>query len=129
MRVLIPIALLLASKVGFSQDYDSVKTYILETLTFEAVQFEHDTLQNFYRSNPAATTEEVLSRMNGLSLIRRGPYGQEPVVHSLQNGQINVTIDGMRIFGACTDRMDPVTIYLEPQNLSFIRTMTGTQGA
>src|SRR5690606_32905015 len=27
------------------------------------------------------------------------------------------SIDGMRIFGACTDRMDPISSYVEPNNL------------
>jgi iron complex outermembrane receptor protein len=35
-------------------------------------------------------------------------------------GQVNVVIDGMKFFGACTDKMDPVTIYTEPVNLKSV---------
>ena len=50
----------------------------------------------------SSTTENILSRMQGVTLIRRGAYGQEPMFRGLSNGQLNVTIDGMKVFGACT---------------------------
>jgi iron complex outermembrane receptor protein len=40
-----------------------------------------------------------------------------------------VTIDGMRIFGACTDKMDPVTSYLESNTLSSIDIKSGQEGS
>nr|WP_258928854.1 hypothetical protein [Flavobacterium davisii] len=39
-----------------------------------------------------------------------------------------ITIDGMHIFGACTDKMDPVTSYLEINNLATIDIKSGQQG-
>ena len=44
----------------------------------------------------------------------------EPALRSFSGGQVNMVIDGMKIFGACTDKMDPVTIYTEPVNLKSI---------
>ncbi|MCC6768010.1 MAG: TonB-dependent receptor [Bacteroidia bacterium] len=76
---------------------------------------------NFYQSGKLAGTEELLSRMSGVSLIRRGAFGMEPVLRNYSGGQINTTIDGMKIYGACTDRMDPVSIYIEPVNLHSIQ--------
>lgn len=118
-----------AAYLALAQQGDSLRTQVLEEIVFEGVKPEGDTLQNFYRSNAAATTETILSRMKGVTLIRRGAYGQEPVFRGLSGGQLNVNIDGMKIFGACTDKMDPVTIYVEPQNLSAIQAMLGTQGS
>jgi iron complex outermembrane receptor protein len=66
------------------------------------------------------STEDVLSGTNGVNLIRRGNFAQEPTIRGLNAGQINMTIDGMAIFGACTDRMDPVSSYIEPNNLQSI---------
>jgi iron complex outermembrane receptor protein len=39
--------------------------------------------------------------------------------------RISVTIDGMKIFCACTDRMDPVTSYVETGNLNKINISSG----
>jgi iron complex outermembrane receptor protein len=83
---------------------------------------------NFYKTNKLSTTEEILARMMGVSLIKRGAYGMEPVLRVYSAGQINLTINGMRIYGACTDKMDPVTIYIEPNNLENIRVSHGAAG-
>jgi iron complex outermembrane receptor protein len=63
------------------------------------------------------STEEHLEQIKGLSLVRRGNYAAEPSFRGLNANQTSVTIDGMKIFGACTDRMDPVSSYVAPDNL------------
>ena len=83
---------------------------------------------NFYQSSMLSGTEDILSRVEGVSLIRRGPIGMEPVLRGFSSGQINVVIDGMKIFGACTDKMDPATIYTEPVNLKSIDIRYGGDG-
>ncbi|WP_170123377.1 TonB-dependent receptor domain-containing protein [Pedobacter nutrimenti] len=83
----------------------------------------------FYQSSMLASTEDILARIEGVNLIRRGPVGMEPVLRGFSAGQINVVIDGMRIFGACTDKMDPVTIYTEPVNLKSIDIRYGGDGS
>lgn len=80
----------------------------------------------FYRSNEASSLESTLSRLDGISLIRRGAYAQEPQINGFSGGQVNITIDGMRLFGACTDKMDPVTSYVEPLNLESISLSKGS---
>ena len=84
---------------------------------------------DFHKSSRLATTEDILARMPGVNLIRRGAFGMEPVLRNYNSGQTNVTIDGMRIYGACTDKMDPVSIYLEPINLQAIQVSHGAAGA
>jgi len=75
-------------------------------------------------SNTAAgvqtPTDGILSTMQGITLIRRGNFAPEVMLHGLSDGQINVTLDGMKIFGACTDHMDPSSSYIEPNNLQSI---------
>jgi iron complex outermembrane recepter protein len=128
MKSLSFIICLLASGVTVLAQ-DTLKTHYLSEVLVLSVQTESDTLQNFYRANQSANTEDILSRMNGVYLIRRSAYGQEPVIRGMSGGQINVTIDGMRMFSACTDKMDPVTIYVEPQNLKSIDAALGTNGS
>lgn len=76
------------------------------------------------RNNVLVPTDRVLEATQGISMIRRGNFAMEPVIRSQSNGQISVTIDGMRIFGACTDRMDPVSSYIEPNNLGSLSVST-----
>jgi iron complex outermembrane receptor protein len=83
----------------------------------------------FYRSNKLASTEDILARMQGVNLIKRGAYGLEPTLRGFGSGQTNLMIDGMRMYGACTDKMDPVSIYIEPINLKSIQVKHGATGA
>lgn len=107
---------------------DTLPTRLLSSITIQASR-EADTLQRFLLANKAMTTEEMLAKLQGVSLIRRGSYGQEPMIQGMSSGQLNVTIDGMKMFGACTDKMDPVSIYIEPQNLQSIAVQPGAQGS
>ena len=71
------------------------------------------------------STEKVLQSVPGVNMIRRGNFAQEPTIRGLNGAQINVTIDGMMVFGACTDKMDPVSSYIEPNNLQSIAVSYG----
>ena len=84
---------------------------------------------DFYRTNHFATLDNINARLNGMALIKRGAYAQEPQLNGFSGGQLNVTIDGMRMFGACTDKMDPITSYIEPTNLKSIAINQGTNGS
>lgn len=72
-----------------------------------------------------AATDQLLESIAGVSMIRRGSYAWEPTIRGLNAGQINMTISGMAIFGACTDRMDPASSYVEPNNLQSISVSYG----
>lgn len=64
--------------------------------------------------------DETLTKITGVTLIKRGNYAAEPVFRGLNGGQMSLTIDGMRIFSACTDKMDPVSSYVASNNLASI---------
>lgn len=114
---------------GQASPNDSLPLRILSEVMIQGVNVEDDKRLLFFKRSQSNTTEDILCHMSGVNLVRRGAYGQEPVIRGLSAGQINVTIDGMRMFGACTDRMDPVSIYVEPQNLNRINVAAGTTGS
>lgn len=82
-----------------------------------------------HESNISNSLEDYLEREAGVGLIKRGAYGWEPILGNMLSERSVVTIDGMRIFGACTDKMDPVTSYVETNNISQIEVYTGQEGA
>jgi iron complex outermembrane receptor protein len=109
---------------------DSIlKTYNLNEVCVCDQTNENTQTFNFYRSNKLASIDEILARMQGVNLIKRGAYGLEPTLRNFSSGQTNLTIDGMRMYGACTDKMDPVSIYIEPLNLKAIQVTHGAAGA
>lgn len=75
-----------------------------------------------------ASIDEHLSQLSGVNLVRRGAYAWEPVVNNMSVERVSTTIDGMKIFYACTDKMDPVTSYVESGNLRSILLNSGLNG-
>ena len=75
-----------------------------------------------------ASIDEHLGVLRHVNLVRRGSYAWEPVVNNMQMERLSTTIDGMKIFYACTDKMDPVTSYVESGNLQSISLNSGLDG-
>lgn len=82
-----------------------------------------------YSLNRFSATDALLEKNSRISLIKRGNFAFEPVLNGMASDRINLTIDGMKIFGACTDKMDPVTSYVEPNNLKSVAVQHGAAGS
>ncbi len=108
-----------------SLNTDTSRTIMLQEVivSSKANSRQHD-LFNYYKVNKAATTEDIMARLPELSLVRRGSYGMEPVIRGFNSNQVNLLLNGMKIHGACTDKMDPASIYIEPVNLNSIELQT-----
>ncbi|MEZ4971066.1 MAG: TonB-dependent receptor [Flavobacteriaceae bacterium] len=78
---------------------------------------------------PLSTLDEYLESSKKVDMVKRGAYAWEPTLNNMFSERLSVTIDGMRIFGACTDKMDPVTSYVDVSNLSKANIVSGQQGA
>ena len=122
--ILISFPLLLGGSI-FSQE---------DTLIFPQT-YKEIIIQGHKKENEEKTsvqlqqsTDKLLSTTPGITLIKRGNFALEPTIRGLNAGQINITIDGMQMFGACTDRMDPISSYIEPTNLEKIQLSTTPNG-
>lgn len=69
--------------------------------------------------------EEQLRTMAGLDLVSRANMAREPVIRGVRDSRVEVTIDGMRMTPACVDGMDPLTAYLEADNMQSIEINRG----
>ncbi len=76
----------------------------------------------------AVSVDEFLASSEQISFIKRGAYAWEPMLNNMSSERSILTIDGMHIFGACTDKMDPITSYVESNNLSTIDIKSGQEG-
>lgn len=124
MKYFLSLLLLSLTIAVSAQDKDTINLSLQEVQVHAAARSETQKLYSYFKANEAATTEDILNRMPALSLVRRGGFGQEPVIRSFAPSQTSLLLDGMRIQGACTDRMDPATIYTEPMNLEQIDVTT-----
>lgn len=77
----------------------------------------------------AVSIDEFLASSDNISFIKRGAYAWEPLLNNMSSERSTITIDGMHVFGACTDKMDPITSYVESNNLSTIEIKSGQEGS
>ncbi len=129
MKIIVAILLLLTSANAIAQvDADSFESR--QVLLKEILIRTDGSVPNNKAFRPDKNiqtgTDQILNSLQGVSIIKRGNYAWEPGIRGLNGGRINVTIDGMAIFGACTDKMDPVSSYIEPSNLKSMVVSYGT---
>jgi iron complex outermembrane receptor protein len=125
-RFLIANFLVLLFTNGFAQENpsDSTKTQHIQ----EVIVIGTSKISNT-ENKPLGSIDEYLQKSAKVDMIKRGAYAWEPLINGLPTERTLVTIDGMRIFGACTDKMDPITSYLEVSNLSEANISSGQEGS
>ncbi len=122
MKRVIIITLLLSCATSLYAQVDSTEHKVLvEEVTVQGKAIKNNGLDVSPDDQTQVLIDNLLYNINGVSLIKRGNYAQEPIIRGLNPNQINTTVDGMYIFGACTDRMDPISSYVEPNNLNSIK--------
>lgn len=146
MRVLAyGIFFALISVLAVAQDQDSVLYYNKGNITETVFDVEEILVrpscacvgecccgtkkEDSYSENRFACTDAILAKNGRIELLRRGNFAFEPVMNGMAADRLNVTIDGMKIFGACTDKMDPVTSYVEPNNMKTVSVQHGSSGS
>ncbi len=72
-------------------------------------------------------TDQLMHGLAGVNMVRRGNFANEPMLRGLTSERYVLSIDGMRIYGACTDKMDPASSYIEPINLERLDVSFGCQ--
>lgn len=84
---------------------------------------------NYLKESKAlGSLDGYLETSNSVNMIKRGAYAWEPMLNGMSTERSVLAIDGMRIFHACTDKMDPITSYVENTNLSNAQIEEGQAG-
>lgn len=107
--------------ISISEEEDS----LMKAVNLPVVQIYdyHNAAEDIEKSS--ASIEEYLQGNHGIQMLRRGAYASELQLNNMSQERSILTIDGMRIYGACTDKMDPISSYVEISNLSKVQVNQG----
>lgn len=72
-------------------------------------------------------TGSLLDQINGVSTSRMGGHGLDVIIRGQQQSQLNVLLDGAKIEGACPNRMDPPTSYVEGSSYNQVTVIKGVR--
>ncbi|MTI87865.1 MAG: TonB-dependent receptor [Balneolaceae bacterium] len=78
-------------------------------------------IHSYHNHKKERNMDQFLSNIDGVSMVQRGAFAWEPVIRGQADQRMNMTIDGMQVFKACVDKMDPITSYVETTNLSKLQ--------
>ena len=77
----------------------------------------------------ADVAEAIARNTPSVSLVRRSGIANDLIVRGLKKDNIAITIDGMKIYGACPNRMDPPLSHILANNIDSIEIKEGTDVA
>lgn len=118
MKKDIVMMLLLINSISVNSQVDTLKNSdSLSAVNLDEVMVLTRRLLSDYMTKPLSGIDGYLERIDAVNMVNRGSYASEPFINGMATERSVVTIDGMRIYGACTDKMDPVTSYVEITNL------------
>lgn len=127
MRIIIAcLSILLINNYLSAQEIpiDSLENIILEEVIVLPSGQDDLILEN----KSLGPIDNYLEKSSAINMIKRGAYAWEPMLQGMSSERSVLTIDGMRIYGACTDKMDPITSYVEITNLSKVNIQNAQSG-
>ena len=104
-----------------------------ETFTLEEIIVKGETEGNpedaldihDIRKTPARDLGEAVDAVEGVSFIRKGAIANDIVLRGFGRENLNVLIDGARIYGACPNRMDPAPFHVDFAEIERITVLKG----
>lgn len=127
------ISIILCHSLFAQQEKDSLSVSGVDSLDTEnlaeVVIIASPDSDHLDENKVLGSLEDNLEESTSVNMVRRGAYAWEPMLNGMSVERSLITLDGMRIFQACTDKMDPITSYVENTNLSKAVISNGQAGA
>jgi len=77
------------------------------------------------RESYARDIGEALQDVPGMTFIRKGAIANDIVMRGLQRDNINMLLDGVRLYGGCPSRMDPPSFHFDFAEVERIEIIKG----
>jgi iron complex outermembrane receptor protein len=107
-------------------DVVELEPFLVKTNLRQAPFAEGALLGDEWRNRGAVGLAEALeSAQPGISLVRKAGMSNDVVVRGLGGDDVSVTLDGRKIFCACSNRMDPPLSHATAENAQRVEIATG----
>lgn len=73
----------------------------------------------------ADVAEAMFKKIPSVTLVRRSGIANDIIVRGQKKDNINITLDGAKIYGACPNRMDPPVSHVLSNNIDSIEIVKG----
>lgn len=76
-------------------------------------------------TRPVHDAGELLRSVTGMTALRRGGRGFDPIIRGQSRANLNVIANGAFNYGACPGRMDPPSTYISSDSFDSVRVIKG----
>ncbi|RBQ30010.1 TonB-dependent receptor [Aliarcobacter vitoriensis] len=73
----------------------------------------------------ADLSEALMKSSPNISIVRRNGIANDIILRGQKKDNINILIDGAKIYGACPNRMDPPTSHIVTNNIDSVKIIEG----
>ncbi|HAC70096.1 MAG TPA: TonB-dependent receptor, partial [Arcobacter skirrowii] len=73
----------------------------------------------------ADLAEALMKNSANISIVRRNGIANDIILRGQKKDNINILIDGAKIYGACPNRMDPPTSHVVTNNIKSVKIIEG----
>ena len=103
----------------------------LSTIEVEAAPIDQPTMKvdrgAVIAPAPSSDAGEALRAVPGISGVRMGGHGIDPVIRGQSETRLNILLDGAYVHGGCPNRMDPPTAYAPIETFDKVTVIKGSQ--
>ena len=102
-----------------------------EEVTLETIEVETSVSTELIKDvrgddiKSADLAEALFKQSPSVSLVRRSGIANDIIVRGQKKDNINVSIDGTKVYGACPNRMDPPVSHVLTNNIDYIEINEG----
>ncbi|WP_457626489.1 TonB-dependent receptor domain-containing protein [Persephonella sp.] len=130
MRKLLAAGLLVPAIISFSSGQEIIKvkkiTVSEEVSEQETVGETKETTEEEIKITRQIDVGEILSSIfPEVNHIRKGGTANDITIRGFGRDNINVLLDGMRIYNACPNRMDPAIFHMSTRQVKEVRILEG----
>ena len=116
----------LATVAMMSPSYAEDK--LLPTIDVEANKIVNATTATLSSDSKSAIDGgDLLLQVPGISGVKMGTHGVDPVIRGQKHNQLNILLDGAYVHGGCPNRMDPPTSYASTEIYDEVIVLKGVQ--
>lgn len=112
------------AQAGESEDLPLI---LIEATPIAEPEGRTNTPAHTVQKAPASGSGEMLRSITGVSGVRMGGHGIDPVIRGQSQTRLNVLLDGAYLHGGCPNRMDPPTAYSPLHTYDSITVIKGSQ--
>ncbi len=117
------IGMLLGGPLGWAQSVSAAEAESdLPTIKVESTKISDVSGEEVKSADLA---EALAKQVPGISLVRRSGIANDIILRGQKKDNINILIDGAKIYGACPNRMDPPTSHVLTNNIEGIEIIEG----